>query len=187
MRLADAAWHEVDTTTIRNCWRKAGILPEISSPMASSFPSVLISSLVNDQDAVVEAESQLEKALDTLQATGALQSLNQMAIDVLLNPLDESTMMDESTDEEIYEAMMDARKEDEAGDNDNEDSNPADIWPTQKEALSAALTIQKYIQDIDDPFACQLEGIFGLFGHQTHLLEAQSMVPTLLTDFFGCK
>ena len=96
-------------------------------------------------------------------------------------------MMDESTDEEIYEAVMDARKEDEAGDNDNENGNPADIRPTRKEALSAALTIQKYIQDIDDPFARQLEGILGSFGHQTRLLEAQSMVPTLLTDFFSHK
>ena len=28
MRLADVAWNEVDTTTIKNCWKKAGILPD---------------------------------------------------------------------------------------------------------------------------------------------------------------
>jgi len=29
--LADLAWHKVDTTTIRNCWHKAGILPTMDS------------------------------------------------------------------------------------------------------------------------------------------------------------
>ena len=44
-------------------------------------------------------------------------------------------MMDELTDEEIYEAVMDARKEDEAqaGDNVNEDGKPTDIRPTHVE------------------------------------------------------
>ena len=32
MRLAGAAWHEVDATTIQHCWRKAGILPNIDGP-----------------------------------------------------------------------------------------------------------------------------------------------------------
>jgi hypothetical protein len=32
MHLADAAWHEVDTTTIRHCWQKAGILPAMQTP-----------------------------------------------------------------------------------------------------------------------------------------------------------
>ena len=36
MRLANAAWEEVDATTIRRCWRKAGILPDLKS--SSSIP-----------------------------------------------------------------------------------------------------------------------------------------------------
>ena len=192
MWLADAAWHEVNTTMIRNCWHKASILPEMSSYTATFSPSILISSLVNDQDdSVVEAESQLKKALDTLQATGVLQPLNQMAIDAPLNFLDELTMMDGLTDEEIFEAVMDVRKEDdsdEAGDKDIKDANNAvDIQSMQKEALSTVLTIQKYIQDINDPFACQLKGILGSFSCQTCLLKTQLMVPTLLTDFFSHK
>jgi hypothetical protein len=31
MRLADLAWHDVKTSTIQNCWRKSGILPDINS------------------------------------------------------------------------------------------------------------------------------------------------------------
>ena len=46
MRLADAAWHEVDATTIKDCWWKAGILPSTESPAAVQ-PTVSISSLLN--------------------------------------------------------------------------------------------------------------------------------------------
>ena len=99
--------------------------------------------------------------------------------------------MDGLTDEEIFEAVMDVRKEDdsdEASDKDNKDANnPVDIQPMQKEALSAVLTIQKYIKDINDLFAHQLKGILGSFGHQTCLLKTQSMAPTLLADFFSRK
>lgn len=59
---------------------------------------------------------------NTLQAT-VLQSLDQMAIDVLLNHLNEFTM-EELTDKEIGEAVMDVRKENEASDKDNKDGNP---------------------------------------------------------------
>lgn len=41
MRIADIAWNEVDATTIRNCWKKAGILPppeEPSSPWQTRIP-----------------------------------------------------------------------------------------------------------------------------------------------------
>ena len=52
-----------------------------------------------------------------------LQSLDQMAIDVLLNHLNEFTM-EELTDKEIGEAVMDVRKKNEASDKDNKDGNP---------------------------------------------------------------
>ena len=48
MHLADLAWHEVDTTTIQNCWHKAGILPDMDALPSSSLtePSIAISSLL---------------------------------------------------------------------------------------------------------------------------------------------
>ena len=81
MRLADAAWHEVDTTTIRNCWHKAGILPEMdpTAPCALQ-PSIPVSSLLHNlavqTDPIAHAERQVEIALDDLVATGALQTKN---------------------------------------------------------------------------------------------------------------
>lgn len=49
MCLADLAWRDVDTTTIRNCWRKAGILPEAGSSSSHTIqPSIPISLLLQD-------------------------------------------------------------------------------------------------------------------------------------------
>ena len=75
MRMADEAWGEVDTTTIRNCWCKAGILPDLTSPSShTTQPSIPISSLVHDTllqtDPIVEAERQVQIALDGLVAMG---------------------------------------------------------------------------------------------------------------------
>ncbi len=78
--MADAAWQDVDTTTIRNCWRKAGILPEMDPPPVASTSIPVSSQLYNDvpsqMDPVVHAERQVEVALDDLIATGALQQGN---------------------------------------------------------------------------------------------------------------
>ena len=51
LRLAESAWTEVDTTTIRNCWRKAGILPDFDP---TPIPQQLISiqSLLNGDNAM---------------------------------------------------------------------------------------------------------------------------------------
>jgi hypothetical protein len=46
MRLVDMAWHEVDVTTIRNCWKIAGILP-LASPIPAPNLSIPVSSLLN--------------------------------------------------------------------------------------------------------------------------------------------
>src|SRR5260221_8354083 len=66
MRLADLAWHEVDTTTIRHCWHKAGILPDMD-PSALTQPTVPISSLLHtpfhNQDPIAAAENALRGAL----------------------------------------------------------------------------------------------------------------------------
>jgi hypothetical protein len=49
MRMANTAWNEVNSITINNCWRKAGILPETNSSSLSSTraqPSIPISPLL---------------------------------------------------------------------------------------------------------------------------------------------
>jgi hypothetical protein len=193
MRLADAAWHEVDTTTIRNCWKKAAILPPSSLPVLN--PSIPVSSLLNVddthglEDPVTIVEKQLESALDELVSTGALQASNRMDIEALLNPADESHVIDETTDEEICQAVLDARKAQEegpinGGDNDVDDDAPVEPCPTRREVLQAAAVINKYIDGVDDPSARKLEGILASFKRQMRLEMSSSMNSTHLTDYF---
>jgi DDE superfamily endonuclease len=113
MRLAELAWQDVDTTTIQNCWHKAGILPEMdSSSTCTNQPSIPILTLLDhpssQMDSVTHAEKQVEAALDDLVATGALQETNQIDIDLLLNPVGESHNLTETSDNEIYQAVIDA-------------------------------------------------------------------------------
>jgi hypothetical protein len=131
MRLANGAWHAVDSTTIRNCWRKAGILPDvIPNPNMSSIPnpSLPISALIHHTAAAtaqlledsedsgsesVSLESSVEKlvdkALDGLEATGVLQRLNRMDINEILNPATETHNIFEATDDDIFQTVMDAK------------------------------------------------------------------------------
>ncbi|KAF8232517.1 hypothetical protein L208DRAFT_1397341, partial [Tricholoma matsutake] len=195
MMQANAAWHEVDTTTIRNCWKKAAILPSSSLPVLN--PSIPVSSLlnVNDthglEDPVTIAEKQLESALDELVSTGALQASNRMDIEGLLNSADKSHVIDETMDEEICQAVLDAQKAQEegpinGGDNDIDDDAPVEPCPTCREVLQAASVINKYIDSVDDPVACKLEGILASFKHQMRLEMSFSMNSTQLTDYFHC-
>ena len=188
MQLADIAWHEVNASTIQHCWRKAGILPE---PLSTQLtPSILISLILNQQDPVIDAEKEVKAALEALVATGVLQSNNRMSIEALLNPQEELLTIKETTDKEIFQAVMDAKKVCEEstydkGDNDIEDDSPSYIIrPTHNKVLQAALVVKKYIEELNNPFARKLEGIINSFGRQMRLIEAQALKPTVMTDYF---
>ena len=109
--MADAAWNDVDMTTIQNCWRKAGILPDMD-PTPTTVSSIPISSLLHDllvqTDPVAHVERQVKDTLDELVATRALQARNRMDIEALLNPAGESHILTETSDEEIYQAVIDS-------------------------------------------------------------------------------
>ena len=47
MHLAQKAWQEVDTTTIRHCWGKANILPEMTGTTPLIQPTLPIAALVH--------------------------------------------------------------------------------------------------------------------------------------------
>ena len=190
MRLANAAWQEVDTTTVRNCWHKSGILPDMDTATDTIHPSVPISALVHDttQDPIARAEQQVNDALDVLVETGALQRSNQMDIDELLNPGDEMELIDETTDEEIFGAVMDLDTHKitlpAAGKDDADDSGPIKPPPTQSEALQAISLITDYIDSMDDPFARKLEGLLGNLSHRICIERSRAMKETVMTDYF---
>ncbi|KAG6824817.1 hypothetical protein H0H87_010949, partial [Tephrocybe sp. NHM501043] len=118
MRMADIAWKEVDTTTIRNCWRKSGILPdELLNPASepsNSTPSVPVSSLLTESP-IESIEAEVSNALSHLEEISVLQRNNRMDINELLNPTNENKMYDEGTEEEIekdiHQAVVERRSQ----------------------------------------------------------------------------
>ncbi|KAH9015420.1 hypothetical protein EDB83DRAFT_2232711 [Lactarius deliciosus] len=101
-----------------------------------------------------------------------------MDINSLLNPAGESHIMTETTDTDIYQAVMDAieareNMEKNGGDNVDEDG-PA----------TSTSTIGNYLTNWNDPLARQLETLLGAVSRQLRIDEAKSMKNTVLTDFY---
>ena len=77
----------------------------------------------------------------------------------------------DASDEDIYQAVMEAKgarglSATSGGDNNDHDG-PVESAPTRNEALQAALLLCKYTKDLNDPFARRLETMLGSFGRQT--------------------
>ncbi|KAG5350322.1 hypothetical protein C0989_011591 [Termitomyces sp. Mn162] len=108
-------WKEVDTTTIWNCCEKSGILPQelLNSPSnePAGILSVPISLLLNAKSvkSIDTFNIKVEQALSHLEKLGVFQHANHMAINELLNPVNEDKMYDDETEQEIknniYEAV----------------------------------------------------------------------------------
>ncbi|KAG6804975.1 hypothetical protein H0H92_001345, partial [Tricholoma furcatifolium] len=123
-----------------------------------------------------------------LEKRGVLHSKNRIAINELLNPAGETTFYDEGTEDDIFKAVTERREatqwREKNGGDISEDEVDDEPKPTRREALLAVSTLQKYISDIDDPFARKFEAILGAFGHQTRLNAAQSLKNTSITSYF---
>lgn len=133
-----------------------------ASLMRSTFPP---SSLTHPQeDPVTLAENQLIAALDELENIGALQRSNRIGLEEFLNPPGEAHGFEEVTDEDIFNAVMEARREEGHHDGDDIDTDTlVEPTPTREEALQAALTIIRYIKDKDGAYFRELEASLALF------------------------
>jgi hypothetical protein len=72
---------------------------------------VLISSLLDDahaQGPIINAEKEVECALNGLEVAGVLHCSNRINIEALLNLALET--LEEATDEQIFQAVVDAHK-----------------------------------------------------------------------------
>ncbi|KAF8149040.1 hypothetical protein B0H34DRAFT_667879 [Crassisporium funariophilum] len=111
-----------------------------------------------------------------------------MDIESLLNPVGKSHVLTETSDIEIFQAVIDAIEERENieinGGDDADDNLPIEPRPTRREVLKAVLTIGRYIEDMNDPIARKVEAILGSFNRQLRLDETKGLKNTTVTDFF---
>ena len=211
MIMAKQAWSEVDTTTIRKCWDKARILPDVNSDLQLDplSPLVPVSSLLcpshvpaqasesasmaeslDGPCSIIRAETLIQHALDDLEERGVLQRSNRMDLNEILNLAVESDHnIFDATDEDIYHAVMDANEvRERSGDSsDDPDTVAVKQVTTRKEALQGAMAILNYLGTWDDPFARQVEVIMGSFGRKTRALEMQGMRDDKITTYFSHK
>jgi DDE superfamily endonuclease len=194
MRLAEAAWYNVDTTMIRNCWQKAGILPSMTTqprPTPSVPVSFLIHNVPHHEDPVLDAKKKVEAALDNLELIGVLRKSNRMGVEALLNPIEESQVLDETSDEDICRAVLNARRAQEnsqgnGGDDDADDDAEPEEIPSHQEVLRAVSIIDGYVAGVDDPIARKMEGLLHFFRKQLHFEAERNMIATSITDYFEC-
>ncbi|KAI0247237.1 hypothetical protein BJV78DRAFT_1285679 [Lactifluus subvellereus] len=166
-------------------------------PSALAQPTVPISTLLHttpglshDQDPIANAENELRYALNDLEAAGVLQHDNRMDIEGLLNPSDESQMIDETTDEEICQAVLAAWNAQEegpinGGDDDVEDNTLLGPNPTYHEVFQALSVINRHVECHGDPLSRKVDAILASFRCQMRLERSQSLVPTRVTDYFN--
>ena len=168
------------------------ILPTFADPKPPQ-PVVPITSLLNpesdnnisNENPIANAEKIVEDALNELSGTGALQKNNRMDINSLLNPEDESIVAAEMTDEEICQAVLEVREKmlitgsDDVGDLDDV---LLGARPTYHEVLLATSIINRYIDGIDSPVACQMEAVLPPFTVHTsdliRTIEDHGVEPT---------
>jgi len=138
----------------------------------------------------VTAEDALQCALDDLERTGVLQKKNGMDINELLNPPEESQMMDDTTVKEICQAVLAAHKAQEEGlisgeGNDVEDDTPGEPVPTYSEIAQAMSIVARGIEYDQDPAACKLEVALASYGHQMQSARSQALTTTQITNYFS--
>ncbi|KAG6838250.1 hypothetical protein C0991_000713 [Blastosporella zonata] len=136
-------------------------------------------------------EKEVENALDDLEATGALQRANRMAIEDILNPIKEINCEFESSDEDICRAVLDTRKAREdmlinGGDDDVDDNADSLAMDTlsHKEFLRLSASITTHLHGMNDLTARRIEADLAAISRQMRRLELDNMGPTQITDYF---
>ena len=89
--------------------------------------------------------------------------------------------------EDIFNAVMEARREDEAFQMDDMDVEVLEPLPTRREILDAVSVIERYIDDMNDPIARKLDSVLVSFRRELRIKESKSLISTKMTDYFRRK
>ena len=89
-----------------------------------------------------------------------------MDIESLLNPVGESHVLTETSDQEIYQAVMDSiavheNIEINGGDDADVDDTPIEPHPARRDVLKAVSTVSRYAEDLNHPIAPQIRSTSG--------------------------
>ncbi|KAJ6563146.1 hypothetical protein DFH09DRAFT_920391 [Mycena vulgaris] len=76
----------------------------------------------------------------------------------------EEQVIEDATDEEIFEAVKRMRSGEQNRKLNGGDDNEEGMSRHRKEALQAAATLHKFIADVDEPFGRKIEAILSTFG-----------------------
>ena len=129
----------------------------------------------------------VESVLDQLESTSVLQHLNRMNITELLNPAVEAHNMFDTTDQDIFNVVMEVKRVKEGsaalgtGDIDDE---PFEELPTRKEMLQAMLLMRRYTKVLNDPLTRTVKTTLGSFTWRICTEEMQNEKDTKITSYF---
>ena len=110
----------------------------------------------------------------------------------LVNPTIESVNIFDVTDEEIYEAVMEMKKQEDVenipkvaeGMENGFSVDTRIVAQTRSEALQMASALQGLVGLMNTPYARRLEVALGNFGRETRLLGMREAKETVITDYF---
>ena len=156
------AWDNVTQTTIRNCWKKTGILPS----------SDLIVDDINMEDFELDELDEID--IDFLPEADNLRNY--------LEILDEDIPTEEHlTDEQILNLLQDEEYESE-----NESEDEEVLIVSEKEEIEACKTLINYFEQQNDP-AFSIDDLH-IFKKYLRIIKAKvfnSKHQTTLDNFFG--
>jgi hypothetical protein len=198
MQLARSAWDSVDVTTIRNCWKKADLLPATTprtgQPMQPQIPIVsLLNGVSTSNILALQAEEDLESSLDFLESVGVLQKANRMSLETLLNPEDENgRICDMATDQDIFSAVIEVQNATTEGvENTTLENGPDDVTcsvPSHRDFIHAQMVVDSFLTHADhSPLGQQLENSLRAYFREVRAMHVASFKPTHITDFFTRK
>ncbi|KAF8624108.1 hypothetical protein AX15_006019 [Amanita polypyramis BW_CC] len=95
-----------------------------------------------------------------------------------------SSLLNDTAGNEIYQAVIDSRKNIETNGGDDIGDVPPKPPPMCRDVLKAASTVGKYADDLNDPIARKIGALLGSLKMQLHLNEARSMKDVVLNCLF---
>lgn len=111
-----------------------------------------------------------------------------MNIEFLFNCPEENLNINLTTDQDNFEAVMEAW---EAEDNldingGDDDEEPISYKPSLSDVCKAVMTITDFLIESDDPHACRLESLLQHLKRDLQLIETRSLKTMHVTDCFYC-